>query len=366
MRRVSTRSLMPGMVTAEDVISYSNSLILSKGTVLTDKAIMKLEVYSIFSVRIEDEWAEVPEEEPAEEPEKEPEKESSYSERLKQTPEFQHFAEDFHKETETFKNTINGALDDITNLDVDQLIQNSLALLSTDNKHVNVFDMLHNMRQLDDSTYVHCMNVGLMCNVFAHWLRMEEDDIKTATLCGLLHDIGKLKMPEDILKKPAKLTDEEYEVIKTHPREGFNLLQQSPVDEHVKNAALMHHERCDGTGYPLRLTAAQIDPFAKLVSIADVYDAMTSARVYRGPLCPFKVIEAFEQEGFQKYDAQYILTFLGNIVNTYMLHRVRLSNGQEGEIVFVNQDKLSKPIVKVGSQYVNLANERNLSIEAII
>lgn len=358
MRRVSTRSLMPGMIAAEDVFSFSNSLILAKGTVLTDKAITKLEVYSIFNLRVEDEWAEIPSDES--------EEDISYSERLKQTPEFQHFAEDFHKETETFKNTINGAMDDIANLDVDQLIQSSLALLSSDGNHVNVFDMLHNMRELDDSTYVHCMNVGLICNVFAHWLRMDEEDVKTATLCGLLHDIGKLKMPEDILKKPSKLTSKEYKIIQTHPKEGFNLLQTSPVNEHVKNAALMHHERCDGSGYPLQLSSAQIDPFAKMVAIADVYDAMTSARVYRGPLCPFKVIESFEQEGFQKYDAQYILTFLSNIVNTYLLHRVRLSDGQEGDIVFINPDKLSKPTVKVGSHYINLTSQPSLSIDAIV
>lgn len=358
MRRVSTRSLMPGMITAEDIFSFSNSLILPKGTILTDKAIAKLEVYSVFYVRVEDEWAEVPPEEPEVTP--------SYAERLKQTPEFQHFAEDFHKETESFKNSLNNAMEDISNLDVEQLIQNSIALLSQDNQRINVFDMLHNMRELDDSTYVHCMNVGLICNLFSTWLRMDEEDIKTATLCGLLHDIGKLKMPEDILKKPSKLTEEEFEVIKTHPREGHNLLLDSPVNDHVKNAALMHHERCDGSGYPMQLTSEQIDPFAKMVAIADVYDAMTSARVYRGPLCPFMVIEAFEQEGFLKYDAEYILTFLRNIVNTYMLHRVRLSDGREGEIVFINPDKLSKPTIKSGSQYINLSNERNLSIVAII
>ena len=85
----------------------------------------------------------------------------------------------------------------------------------------------------------------------------------------------------------------------------------------------------------------KLTPFCKNGSHCRCFnDAMTSARVYRGPLCPFKVIEAFENEGFQKYDAQYILTFLGNIVNTYMLHRVRLNNGQEGEIVYINPDKI--------------------------
>ena len=129
----------------------------------------------------------------------------------------------------------------------------------------------------------------------------------------------------------------------------------------------MHHEKCDGKGYPLGYTSDKIDKFAKIVAIADVYDAMTAARVYRGPLCPFKVIEIFEQEGFQKYDTKYILTFLENVVSTYLSHRVRLSDGREGTIFFINKQKLSRPIIKCDEVVINLLNEpADVYIEAII
>ncbi len=358
MRRVSTAQLVPGMVTAEDVYNYNDSLILPKGLILTDRSITKLEFYSIINVRVEEEVVPVPEEEL--------ELDTSYSERLKQTPEFQKFQEDYHKETESFKSAIVDLLDENAIADTDSIIQHTLTLLAPDDVHINVFDMLHNMRQLSDVIYTHSMNVGLICNVFARWLRLDEEEIRTATLCGLLHDIGKVKMPERILKKPGKLTSREFDVIKTHPREGYHILEYSPINAHIKNSALMHHERCDGSGYPLGLTSQQIDPYSKLVAIADVYDAMTSARVYRGPLCPFKVIETFENEGFQKYDSKFILIFLENIVNTYLLHRVRLTNGDEGDIVYINKHKLSKPTVKVGSNYINLSEEPHIHIDSLI
>jgi putative nucleotidyltransferase with HDIG domain len=358
MRRVNTSALIPGMVTAEDVFNYNNHLILPKGLILTDKAITKLEFYSIIYVRIEDEVIETPETQVKED--------TSYSERLRLSPEFQHFKEEFTKETEHFKDVIDNFVGDNGELDADQLVEHALSLLSSENKYVNVFDMLHSMRQLDDATYVHCMNVGLICNIFAHWLRMDEEEIRTATLSGLLHDIGKIKMPEKILKKPGKLTAWEFGVVKTHPKESYKMLEKHPLNIHIKNAALMHHERCDGSGYPLGLTSDSIDPYAKMVAIADVYDAMTSARVYRGPLCPFKVIETFENEGFQKYDSKYILPFLENIVDTYLLHDVRLTNGESGKIVYINPHKLSKPTIKVGDKYINLSQEPHLFIDAIL
>jgi HD-GYP domain-containing protein (c-di-GMP phosphodiesterase class II) len=103
-----------------------------------------------------------------------------------------------------------------------------------------------------------------------------------------------------------------------------------------------------------------------MVSIVDLYDAMTSARVYRGPMCPFKVIDIFESEGLQKYDAHYIMTFLENIVNTYMLNRVKLNDGRVGDVVFVNRQALARPTIKCGTEFIDLSAEPSLSIEAII
>ena len=103
-----------------------------------------------------------------------------------------------------------------------------------------------------------------------------------------------------------------------------------------------------------------------MVAIADVYDAMTAARVYRGALCPFKVIEMFEQEGLSMFDPEYLLVFLENIVQTYIKNWVRLSNGKEGEIVMLNKQKLSRPVVLCGTEFINLADHPEITIEEIL
>ena len=128
----------------------------------------------------------------------------------------------------------------------------------------------------------------------------------------------------------------------------------------------MHHERCDGSGYPYGFYSEQIDSFAKLVSIADVYDAMTCARVYRGPLCPFDVITIFETEGYTKYDPKYIMIFLEGIVQTYIHNSVRLSNDMIGEIILINKSELSRPVIKVGDVYFDLTKQRDLHIVSLV
>lgn len=193
-----------------------------------------------------------------------------------------------------------------------------------------------------------------------------QEDIELADTLRSVSDIGKLCIPDSIIKKPDRLTNEEYDVIKTHTIEGYKLLQNQPVNDHIKNAALMHHERCDGSGYPFGLTGNRIDKFAKIVSIADVYDAMTAARVYRGPLCPFTVIDIFEKEGLQKYESEYILCFLKNVVLTYIGQRVRLTNGQEGDVVFINPQQLSRPMIKCGDTFVDLSKQKDIAIERLL
>ena len=251
-------------------------------------------------------------------------------------------------------------------VNTNELLDKTLSLLETSEGSVNVFDMLHNMRHYDDLTYAHSINVALISNVFAKWLHFTDEEVKLATLCGLLHDIGKIMIPDVIIQKPGKLSDEEFATIKKHTLEGYQILRNQNVHDSIKNAALMHHERCDGTGYPLSIEGNKIDKYAKIIAIADVYDAMTSARVYRGALCPFKVITLFEQEGIQKYDAKYVLTFLECVVNTYLQNRVLLSNGVEGDIVYINKNMLSKPVVKSGTEYIDLSTKPDLQIQDFV
>ena len=367
MKRVRIQDLRPGMKTAEDVFSYNNQLIVPKGSVLDDKIITRLEFYSVLAIRITDE---VENEEfdfsSSQKSEGEVSSESSYSKRIRESKQFKRFEKSFLDSTENFKKTLKDISEGGADIDTDKLVHSVTDMIAEDMTSISVFDMLHNMRQYDDFTYMHSMNVSLICNVFAKWLNMSEEDAQILTLGGLLHDIGKLRIPDIIMRKPDKLSPAEYNIIKTHSVQGFNMLKDKNIDDNIKQCALMHHERCDGSGYPLGLSGEKINSYAKIVAIADVYDAMTAARIYRGPLCPFKVIGIFESEGLQKYDSRYILTFLEHVATTYMNNRVKLNNGLEGDVVFMNANQYSRPMVQCGDRFIDLSKERDLYIETFV
>lgn len=379
MQRVRTSNLLPGMIAAEDVYSYNNQLILPKGTELTDKVITRLEFYSVLAIHVED-----PDYRPpvsvssdlnisfggddsdtvtfSSAPEN-----TAYSERIKATTQFKEFKKSFVNNTEVLKGNLHSLVENNQPINSENLLHSVLDMISDGATTIGVFDMLHNMRDLDDMTYTHCMSVSLICNIFGRWLNLSDEDITTLTMAGLLHDVGKLLIPDKILKKPSKLTDAEFNIIKTHTLQGYNILRNQAIDDRIKNAALLHHERMDGSGYPLGYKADKLDQFSQIVAIADVYDAMTAARVYRGPLCPFKVVSIFETEGFQKYDSKLILVFLEHICDTYMHNRVLLSNGKQGDIVMLNKDALSRPMVKtLDGEFINLKETPDVQIEAIL
>jgi putative nucleotidyltransferase with HDIG domain len=355
MKRVLTKDLIPGMVTAENVYTISGQLILPENLKLTDKMIIRLEFYAIEEISVVDDVEQ-----------EVPKPVSLYREKINNSPEFKKFRETFFENVEYFQNSINRVINRITPIDTYSLLTNTINLFSSNLTTIGIFDMLHNMREYDDVTYHHSMSVGIMCNIFGKWLGFSKEDTEVLTLAGLLHDTGKIMMPDNIIKKPDRLSVTEYEIIKTHPFQGYNLLKGEDIDERIKNAALMHHERCDGSGYPGRLVSSEIDDFAKIVAIADVYDAMTSARVYRGPLCPFDVVHIFELEGLRKFEPKYLLPFLERIVNTYMNNDVLLNNGETGRIVMINQLYLSKPVIKTETGFIDLSTEPELYIVKIL
>ena len=346
------------MTIAVDIYTRDNHLIIAKDTRLTDKIITRLEFYSVIDISVYSETDYINTEvEYAK---------STYYEEIKKSEAFQRFHLAYKNTVNEFKTILDHIVTDQQEVDTDQLLGDVSKILFQCDSNIDLFNMLHCMRQYDDTTYVHCLNVALICNIIGKWLHFMPEDLEVITLSGLLHDLGKLMIPANIIAKPAKLTDEEFNTIKTHTIRGYNILKGKHIDPRIKHAALMHHERCDGSGYPYGFYSEQIDSFAKLVAIADVYDAMTCARVYRGPLCPFDVVSIFETEGFTKYDPKFIMTFLEGIVQTYMHNSVLLSNDLIGEIVFINKLELSRPVVKVQDQFFDLTKHRDLHITSLI
>lgn len=358
MQMMDKARLCPGMILGQDVYNFANQIVVKKGTVLDERTITKLHRFEIPQFMIKEEVLSVQEANTYHK--------SSYSERIQNSPEFKRFQENYDIEVLQFQNMLTCVIEKNQEIDCEALYHQVVLLLKDTGNTINAFDMVQNLRHYDDSTYAHSMNVGLLCNVFADWLGFDEEDKKKLTVAGILHDIGKTRIPLDIIQKPSSLSEEEYQIIKKHTEYGFAILTENKLDYHIRYTALQHHERNDGSGYPLGLMNDHIDEFAKIVSIVDVYDAMTSPRVYRGPMCPFDVIQLFEEEGFRKYDSAYILTFLKRIAESYLNEQVRLSDGRIGKLVFINVHALSRPVVMVGDQVVDLQKEKHLHIREIL
>ena len=376
MKEYQTKDLLPGMVTAIPVRTKRGQLIINPNVELTRTLISRLEFYGIASVQItENKQVATPMEtpkDPAYFPAKSPVSapspvsDASYSQKLKSSPEFQRFQVDFTLRSQDLKNCFDAYLSDGGTVNKEELLSKTISLVSPKQTTLDVFDMLHNMRQVNDSTYAHSLNVAIISRIIGKWLHFSNEELDTLTLAGLLHDIGKTKIPDEVLNKDGKLTDEEFQMIRNHPKYGYDILKSQPLNSHIKKAALMHHERCDGSGYPMGLTMEEIDDYALIIAIADVYDAMTAARSYRAPLCPFEVNAEFEKDGLQKYKPKYILTFLENIANAYQNNRVMLSDGTSARIVLLNHRRLSKPLVQLDDGACIDLEKSPLYIKAII
>ena len=355
-----TSELKEGMVTLTDTYSTKGKLILPKNTVITKSIITRLVSNDVLFVEVEDEVVELISENASG---------NTFGideETIKSKPEYKKFRRRYEKNVLDISDHLNDIVNKNASIDTVAMLDSTMNILKSTDSPLSIFTMLSTMKDYDDSTFNHSLNVSLICNIFGRWLNLKEEDVELVTTAGLFHDIGKLLIPENIIKKPGKLTDEEYKIIKTHSKLGYDLLKKKNADMHVQFAALMHHEKCDGTGYPLGITENQIDWVAQIVTIADIYEAMTSKRVYRGALSPFTVINNFEENGLRKYNPKYLLTFLENVVNSYMNCKVKLSNGEEGDIVYINKVNLSKPLIKTKDNFIDLSKNYHVSIEKIL
>lgn len=347
-----------GMTIAEDVYRDSQ-LLVPKGTIITDEVMNILHYSSVISIAVYDNSESVTTTTvsiPA----------KTHSETLRESETFQKFEEDFHATTETFTYELNDIANRNKEVNIDSLFDAANEMMAGETNTFQLMDILTNIRYFDDSTYAHSLNVAMLANILGRWLHMDEKDLRLLTVAGMLHDIGKVMIPSEIIKKPGRLTKEEFDVIKTHPLKGYKLLKEKNVNESICQAALLHHEKCDGNGYPIGLKGEKINELAKLITIIDIYEAMTANRCYHEGICPFAVIRLFEDEGYTKYDPKYLLPFLQGISDTYLHNTVLLNDGQKGEIILTNKTAVSRPGLLVDGNYLDLTRHPELNIIAIL
>lgn len=204
---------------------------------------------------------------------------------------------------------------------------------------------LNQIRLYDDYLFDHSVDVAVLSILTGATLGMKKKTLVQLGLGGLLHDIGKIRIPREILNKPGRLTAEEFRLVQQHTLYAREILQG--YDSRLVAIATLHHERLDGTGYPYGLSGSDIDPLAQVVSIADVFDAMTTDRVYRPALPVHEVVEYLMGAGGQHFELTYIRAFLQNIAAFPEGSTVRLCNGFIAKVVHNRCGLPLYPLVRV-------------------
>lgn len=212
----------------------------------------------------------------------------------------------------------------------------------------NVLLSLVDIKSMDNYTYSHCVNVAVISLVLGISLNLPKKYLTYLCIGALIHDIGKSFIPSDILQKPGKLTPEEFEIIKSHPKRGYDFLGNfSDLSSHIKLIVLQHHERYDGLGYPNGISGDEISYLSRIVSIADVYDALTSDRPYKRAMCPSDALEYLMSNAGSFFDYEMINVFCKVVIPFPQGTIVNLSNGDIGIVEETLPNFPLRPIVKI-------------------
>ena len=350
-----------GQILLEDVLSPKGQMVARTGTILNAQILLRMAHYRIDGINVE-----IPKSEFSAE-EDEDFMKDVLSTKIRSSKEFKEFQAKYIAAIESFGVKINEFITRKTKMEDLKLLEETKELYEKNITGIGTINYLLNMREVDDSTYAHSMNVALISRIIGEWSGITGSELDILTLCGLLHDIGKARIPKEVLLKPGKLTDDEYEIMKQHTVYGYELLKDENIDPRIKLAALQHHEKYDGSGYPMHVKSDIIEPFSQIVTIADVYDAMTADRCYRAGICPFEVIADFLRGRFSLYNPDFLMVFLNRIVMSYVGAGVLLSNGHKGKVLMINSNDLTRPLVQLeNGGFCDLYYDPSLYIKAVV
>ena len=329
MLYITKKHLKPGMILAKDIFLYNlsnfSTLLLAKGQVLNNIYINRINYHSIDGVYIESEAFSDINVEPY------------IDENLK--TESLNSVSDAYYEFQISSGKVNAPMIKQMSSVVNNIVTE---LLHKDNLAYNLIDF----KNYDSYTYQHCFNVAVLSISTGISMELSERKLNDIGLAGMLHDIGKMLIPIEILNKPGELTKEEYEIIKTHPVNATKQLRNM-VPYEVLRAIEDHHEKLDGTGYPNGKKDGNISPYSKILSICDVYDALTSDRPYRKSVFPNEVVEYLMGCADKQFDYKILNHFIKVIVAYPVGTFVKLSNGKLAVVIKNHSENILRPIVRI-------------------
>lgn len=233
---------------------------------------------------------------------------------------------------------------------------------------------LVDIKSFSNYTFQHSVNVAVISLILGIRLNLHKFDLIDLCVGAMLHDIGKVFIPKEILTKSSELTKEEFDILKQHTTKGYEYLRESKsISITSILVALQHHEKISGQGFPEGRSGEKISKFAKIVSIADVYDTLTSDRQYRSAISPNEALEFIMANGGIKFDYKYVQVFSKMVVPYAVGTLVKLSNGEVGIVSKINEDVPLRPEVKIIysenrnniNNYINLINNIGIVIDGI-
>jgi len=207
---------------------------------------------------------------------------------------------------------------------------------------------LTRLKDKDTTTSQHSINSSILSVTFGRYIGLPKDELIKLAICGLMHDIGKLQVPTEILNKPSSLSESERQQIQMHPLYSRNLLMSAgQYFLPAVDVAYSHHERLDGSGYPRKLKAMQISPFTRIISIIDTYDTMITRQVYREERTPFETLKYLNSKKSTSFDEQLIKLFI-KLIGVFPIGSViELTSGEVGIVITSNRDDNLRPKILI-------------------
>ena len=354
LRSYDVDVLRSGMKVGRDVLDIDGKVILKKNTTLNADMIQNLIGHNIFSVYID----EVEEEETANVVGQEHLIDSEYLDSYQKTYDkiYDVFYK-FERHNELDLDTLNEI---VTPENIKEICDGATAITQ-----------IHNMTRKGDYTIHHAANVGILAGIYASWLRYNQELTNDIILSGILSEIGKVKVPKEILNKKGKLDAEEFAQIKRHVDYAYDMLKLSALKNKtdILSGVLNHHERCDDSGYPNRLKGDQISDFGKIIGILDVYDAMAANRSYAKRNSPFDIFKVLYEDVLKgKIDTRFGILFMRNFRRALNGNWVGLSDGQRAKIVYIDEARVTdQPVVQtVKNEFIDLNKTSDLKVEALL
>ncbi|MCX7772437.1 MAG: HD-GYP domain-containing protein, partial [Clostridia bacterium] len=268
---LSIDSVKPGMTTAEVVFNKFGSVVLWDGILLDDAMITRLKTMGVQNISVFSD---------------EPIEGISAAGSETSGSVSQQFTLDYERDAHGIKQVFY-EISSGRSLNVEATEQVLSSVVEKSGENRSIINSIMQVRTIDEYTYYHSLNVSMLCMLIGKWLKLDDMNVRKLAQAGLLHDVGKTRIPLTILNKPGKLTHSELVEMRRHSEYGYSLVSDiREIPPEVAVAVLTHHEKEDGSGYPLGLTGEKLNLFSKIITVADIFDAMTANRSYKGKDTP--------------------------------------------------------------------------------